>query len=343
MKRLSAVTALAIAAMAPVLFAQAATQFVQDGASLFSQGVAAQLNGRLTNFNAQTGKEVVVVTVPSMPSGQTVSVAAENAFAQQQINGTLIYISKNDRKAYVLPDRAAVRAGWFTASTSTSIAQSMAAQFKDGNYDAGITGAVGSVLDIYRSHLSSLQRPGSNSAASAPTQARAATSGGVHIGVFWWIVIIFIGYLIIRSIMRAMSGTRYGAGGPIQPGAPGYGGPGYGGGYGGYGGYGGGGGFWSGLLGGLGGAFLGNELFRGGGFGGGLGGGSGADTSGGQQQSPTDGGGWQSDPGQADPSAGGGGDWGGGGFGDLGGGGGGGGDFGGGGGGGGDGGGGGSW
>ena len=78
------------------------------------------------------------------------------------------------------------------------------------------------------------------------------------------IILIVVGYLVLRSILRAMSGPRYYGGGPgVPPGAggPGPGGPGYGGyGYGpGY--YGGGGGFWSGLLGGLGGAWLGNEMF----------------------------------------------------------------------------------
>jgi hypothetical protein len=86
------------------------------------------------------------------------------------------------------------------------------------------------------------------------------------------------------------------------------------------------------LLGGLGGAWLGNELF--GHQNVGTGAWSNVDPTGGQ--APADAGGWQSDPGQADMGGAGGGDWGGGGFG--------GGDFGGGGGfGGGDGGGGGGW
>jgi uncharacterized membrane protein YgcG len=347
MKPLSALAALTLAvvfAVAPAL----AAAFVQDGAGMFSQAAVTRLDQELSSFHSQTGKSIVVITVPSLPSGQDISTAAQNAFAQQQINGTLIYIARDDHKAYVLPDRAAVQAGWFTSSTSTSIVQSMAAEFKQGNYDAGITSAVNDVLNIYRSHLHSLRRTGSEAAPSYST--RSASSGGVHISMFWWIIIAIIAFLVIRSIIRAASGPRYYGGGPVPPGASGYGpgvGPGYGPGpgYGGYGGgFGGGGGFWSGLLGGLGGAFLGNELFRGTQGGAPFGGadvGSGAD-----QQQVADSGGWQNDPGQADPGAGGSTDWGGGGFGDLGGGGGG-GDFGGGGGGdfggGGDGGGGGSW
>lgn len=103
--------------------------------------------------------------------------------------------------------------------------------------------------------------------------------------MFWWIVLAIGGFLILRSILRAFSAPRYYGGAPpagTPPPGPGYG-PGDG-----YGGIGNGGSFWSGLLGGLGGAWLGNELFREGGDGGGA-------------PSGTDSAGWQSDAGQADP------------------------------------------
>ena len=140
--------------------------------------------------------------------------------------------------------------------------------------------------------------------------------------MFWWIIIAVVGFLILRSILRAFSAPRYYGGAPGAPPrrqcpsrGPGYG-PGYG-----YGGFGGGGSFWSGLLGGLGGAWLGNELFRGGG---GI-----APTQAGQlarryrwRLGRQDAGGWQSDAGQADIGGASGGDWSGGGFGgDMGGGG----------------------
>ncbi|MGC2649801.1 MAG: hypothetical protein WA304_03240, partial [Candidatus Cybelea sp.] len=66
--------------------------------------------------------------------------------------------------------------------------------------------------------------------------------------MFWWVIIIVAGFLIVRSIVRAGVASRHSGGA-----AP----PAYG-----YGGFGGGGSFWSGLLGGLGGAWLGNEFFR---------------------------------------------------------------------------------
>jgi uncharacterized membrane protein YgcG len=287
--------------------------FVQDNAGMFGAATVSTLNAQIGDFNRQTGKEVVVDTVTSLESGQTVQDAAEKAFAQLQVNGVLIFISKNDRQDLIVGDRAS--RAFFPSGSFTSIHDAMRGYFRSGDFDGGIKTGVNLVLDGYRSHMRSYD--GTRNTGTVPQNVRvpSATStqstGGFHMGFFWLLIILLAGFLIIRALFRAMSGPRmmppgYGGGGP-GPG-PGYGGPGYGGGYGG----GGGGNFFSGLLGGLGGAWLGNELFanRGGQTitqdpnAAGLGGGGGAG----------DASGWQSDAGQADMSNTGGGDWGGGGF-----------------------------
>ncbi len=319
MKAISARTAAAGGVLAALLGAAAlpaeARDFVQDQAGMFSATTVAQLNTRISNFNAQTGKEIVVLTTPSL-GGATLQSAAGSAFSQQSVNGVLVFIARDDRRDIIVPDRAGAQAGWFTPDVLRSIRTAMESQFRSENYDAGITGAVDAILNIYRAHLGASPQRAPAGAALAPARP---SSGGVHISMFWWVIIAVVAFLIIRSILRALAAPRYygGAPGAPPPGAPpgggygpGYGGPGYG-----YG-YGGGGSFWSGLLGGLGGAWLGNELFRGGGGGiaptqagqipGDTGGGWGA---------PTDSGGWQSDAGQADLGGASGGGWSGGGFG----------------------------
>jgi uncharacterized membrane protein YgcG len=306
--------AFALCAVAATLPATA-TDFVQDGAGMFSASTVAQLNDRIGNFQAQTGKEIVVVTVPSL-GGTTLQSAAETTFTQQSVNGVLIFIARDDRRDIIVPDRAG--ATWFTPDVLRDIRSSMETQFRSENYDAGITSAVGGVLNVYRAHTSSLRHSSSNAAGAPMTTPAGSQNTGVHISMFWWIIIIIVGFLILRSILRAMSGPRYYGG---TPGAPGGAPPaGYGPGYGGYG-YGGGGSFWSGLLGGLGGAWLGNEMF--GGRGGAIG-----PADAGQAATPDAGGswggdasGWQSDAGQADVGGASGGDWSGGGFGGDGGGG----------------------
>jgi uncharacterized protein len=315
MKRLSGLCALVCAAIA--LPALAAT-FVQDGANMLSAGTVGSLNRVIGNFNTQTGKEIVVDTVPSL-NGTSLADAAHQAYTQRNVNGVLIFIARDDRRDIIVPDAAGVEAGWFTRDTLDSIRSTMESQFKAEDYDGGVTSAVDGVLNIYRAHLSSSGRT-QNGNGSVP--ATRTSSGRVtHISLVWWIVIIGIGFLILRSIMRAMSGPRYGPPG-VPPGAVPPGGvPPQGYGYGQGGGFGGGGSFWSGLLGGLGGAWLGNEMFN-------RGGGAmtgqdanqtavGGDSSGGWggSGSAADAGGLQSDAGQADMGGASSGDWSGGGFG----------------------------
>ncbi len=313
--RVALLAAAGLVALAASVLPAAARDFVQDQAGMFSAGTVAQLNERIGRFNAQTGKEIVVVTAPSL-GGATLQSAAAAAFSQQNVNGVLVYIARDDRRDIIVPDRAGSQAGWFTPDTLRSIRAAMESQFKSENYDAGIAGAVDAILNVYRSHLGGARQPAG--IVSAPAQGTLSSPGGFRISMFWWIVIAVVGFLILRSVLRAFSMSRNYGGTPgtppagVPPGGPGYG-PGYG-----YGGYGGGGSFWSGLLGGLGGAWLGNELFRGGG--GGIvptqAGQIGPDSAGGDA-----GAGWQSDAGQADISGASAGDWSGGGFGDGGGGG----------------------
>lgn len=301
----------------------AAAAPIQDGAGMFSQAAVSQLDQQISDFTAQTGKQIVVVTVPSL-NGKSLNEAAEAVFQQQNVNGILIFIAKDDRKDIILPDTATAQ--FFSEPTIVSIRQSMESAFKAEDYDGGVTTVVTGILNVFRAHLNSAPGAGTTNnvpAVPSTTYAPARRNMGARPSMWTIIIFIVIGYLVLRSILRAMSRPRYyggspgvppGPGGP-GPGGPGPGGPGYGG-YGGPGYYGGGGGFWSGLLGGLGGAWLGNEMF-------GNRGTTIVDQSGGNVV-PTDqggswgggdAGGWANDAGQADTGASSSGDWSGGGIG----------------------------
>ncbi len=104
MKRLSAFFALACAAIA--LPALAAT-YVQDGANMLSASTVSALDQRIGNFNAQTGKEIVV-TVPSL-NGTALADAAHQAYTQRNVNGVLIFIAKDDGGTSSSPTRPASR------------------------------------------------------------------------------------------------------------------------------------------------------------------------------------------------------------------------------------------
>ncbi|GAC1523106.1 MAG: hypothetical protein NVS2B3_18890 [Vulcanimicrobiaceae bacterium] len=276
-----------------------AREYVQDGAALFTASTVSSLDAKIGDFQRQTGKEVVVVTVPSL-GGETPQAAAEKVFAQQQVNGVLIFLAKAEKKDGIIGDRASRT--FFPNGSFDSVRQAMRGYFRTGNFDEGIATGVDLVLNDYRGHERSLGGAGvERQRRLAPTTNSSSLGGGMSL--FWLILILIAGFLIIRAIFRAMSRPK------MMP--PGYGGqpggynqgPGYGPGMGPMGGGmmgGGGGGFFSGLLGGLGGAFLGNELFGrhdNGGFGGDQ-----AGFVGGDSGQVADAGGWQSDAGQADMS-----------------------------------------
>ena len=254
MKRIAALAAACAMLLAGLAVpALARTSYVQDGAGIFSSATISSLNAEIGSFSAATGKEVVVVTVPSL-NGTALSAAAESAFAQQSVNGVLIFIAKAEHSDYIVGDRAAHQI--FPPGAIAHVRDAMNASFRQGDFDGGVTNAINLILDTYRSHPASGARSVPYGAPSVPA-ANPGTQGGLHVGFLWWILIIIAIFWVVRAVLRS-------AGGNARPG-PGYGGPGPG--YGGPGGYGyggggfGGGGFWSGLLGGLGGAFLGNELF----------------------------------------------------------------------------------
>jgi len=317
MKPLAALAALTVTLASAVTPAFARSSYVVDDAHLLSQAAIAQVDQQIGAFNAQTGKEVVVVTTPSL-DGQSADAALERSFAQQQVNGVEIFIAKSERQIRVAGDGASIQ--FFPNRSFQTIYQAMRPSFAQGNFDEGVETGVSLIINTYLGHASSLNRARQPIGVSGATQR--SSTGGWNVSWFWWIIILAVIFFVIRGIFRAMSGPRmmppgYGPG----MGAPPMGGPGYGG----YG-YGGGGGFWSGLLGGLGGAWLGNEMFnnRGGNFGDGGGYGAAGMVDPGTS---ADASGWQSDAGQIDTSSIGGGGWGdsGGGFGggDFGGGGGG--------------------
>ena len=68
----------------------------------------------------------------------------------------LIFIAKDDRQDYFLPDTATAQ--FFPLSTITSIRQSMESLFKAEDYDGGITSAVTGVLGIFRAHLNTVRK-----------------------------------------------------------------------------------------------------------------------------------------------------------------------------------------
>ena len=138
------------------------------------------LTTRISNFNAQTGKEIVVVTTPSL-GGATLQSAAQAAFSQQNVNGVLIFIARDDRRDIIVPDRAGSQAGWFTPDVLRSIRTSMEASSKARTTTPASPAAVDAILNIYRAHLGGLQRSGSGAALPAVRRAGDGRDSYLHV------------------------------------------------------------------------------------------------------------------------------------------------------------------
>ena len=242
MKRAFALVAVLLALIAAPLNALAAT-YIQDNASMFSNGAKSQATQTIDNLRRQTGREIVVYTVPSL-NGQDAQTAAQNAFRQNNVEGALIFASRDDRRLELV-DSPSVRQALPQARLD-QIRQTMLDDFRANTpqgFDKGLLDGVNGL----RAALVAV--PPSSRAPVRQSGPNLVLIGLLVIGA---LVVVWV----IAGIIRARQQPYFSYGQNQPPGA--YGQPGYGPGAG-WGG--GGGGFFSGLMGGLGGALLGNALF----------------------------------------------------------------------------------
>jgi uncharacterized protein len=244
MKRLlfimTVLTALALAPLNAL-----AANYIQDNGNMFSANAKNQASQQIDQLVQRTGKEVLVYTVPSL-NGQDPSAAADKVFSQNGTNGVLLFMSKDDRRLEIKIGQDTRQA--ISTQRETQIRDTILGDFRAGNFDKGLLDGVGAV----RTTLASAPTSGGGQAAPA----RSTGTNWVGIGL---LIVLALGVVwIVSGIMRARRQPYFSYGqNPQQPGlgGPGYGAPGYGSGFGG------GGGFFSGLMGGIGGALLGNALF----------------------------------------------------------------------------------
>ena len=139
MKFLAAFAALLIAAGSTAMPASARDSFVIDNAHLLSATTISAINAKVADFNATAHKEVFVDTELTV-DGASPKAAAEKIFAQQQINGVLIYVAKSPKTIGVVPDRAASQ--FFPATSTSAIRSAIVSAFNSGDFNGGITSGV---------------------------------------------------------------------------------------------------------------------------------------------------------------------------------------------------------
>jgi hypothetical protein len=270
--------AVSILMLSPLISASAAGSSVRDQASMFSPDVVKKAQAHLDHLERATHIPVVIETIDKVPG---LDAGASHAEREEAINslavsrdnalkdeGIYLLISKNDhlnsnvlvreRFASVLPKEKRV-----------AIGRAFIDEFKKKEMDAGLIHGVQAIEHALEGASVGRRAARVPGAAQVPLHQPAgvekARGGQSAMGTFLLIMVGIFGVLLVLRLLGGLLGRSAGGGYPNQMGGMGMRGPGMGpGGPGYYGGagYGGrGGGFFSGMLGGLGGALAGNWLY----------------------------------------------------------------------------------
>jgi len=218
-----------LSATAQTSFPPISGSHIIDAAGVLSAETATSLDHIIQRHEDTTGNQVMVLTIASL-DGNDIDMYANDAYKNYRLgqkgtnNGVLMVVAVQERKVRIevgyglegnLPD----------ALCGRIIRNDIVPYFKQGDYDAGITNGVNSILQaIQGTYVAAPDDDGGNGLAKG------------------WPLILIVAFIIIIVVFGIISGGKGGGGGRY------YGGGWYGGGWssGGGGWSGGGGGGWSG-------------------------------------------------------------------------------------------------
>ncbi|WP_202386160.1 TPM domain-containing protein [Allopontixanthobacter confluentis] len=185
---------------------------VLDAADMLPPAEEAALDQRLRDYNRETGRAIIVVTVPDL-GGEAIEPYAVNLFETWGIGGAeldqglLLLVAKQERKMRIevgyglhpyIPD---ILAGRIIAETITP-------RFKAGDFAGGIIAGVDDIttqLDRDPADARAIA-----AAAEAAAQQETSGDGGNIGGVIFWIVLIVFFMIVFGS---RGGGRRYRGGG----------------------------------------------------------------------------------------------------------------------------------
>ncbi|MFM7350163.1 MAG: TPM domain-containing protein [Erythrobacter sp.] len=181
---------------------------VYDGAKILSAGTKAQLDQQLRAYNAQTGRAIIVATVPSL-GGASIESYATTLFTDKwgiggakRDMGLLLLIAPSERKMRI--EVGYGLHGYFGGIMAGRVINDVIApRFKEGNFDAGVTDGVNAIL----AHLakSPADAAAIEEAAQAADAQRSRSDGGFPFGVLIWLALLF--FFFVLPLMRR--GRRY--------------------------------------------------------------------------------------------------------------------------------------
>lgn len=184
---------------------------VYDGADILSPATEAALDARLRAYNQETGRAIVVATVPTI-NGAPIEPYATGLFAEWGIGGEkrdqglLLLIARDDRRL-----RIEVGYGlhpYFGGIMSGRVINDVITpRFKAGDFDGGVTAGVDAIVE----HLA--RSPADAAAVAEAAEAAAAqesSEGGFPIGTLFWIA--FLLFFFVLPMFRGGKRRRYRSG-----------------------------------------------------------------------------------------------------------------------------------
>ena len=172
---------------------------VYDGANILSPETVAKLDAELRAYNAETGRAIIVATVPSL-GGASIETYATTLYTDkwgiggaQRDAGLLLLIAPNERKLRI--EVGYGLHGYFGGIMAGRVINDVITpRFKEGNFDAGVTDGVAAIL----AHLA--KAPEDAIAIEEAAQAAAAqesrADGGFPFGVLIWIAFVFFFFIL---------------------------------------------------------------------------------------------------------------------------------------------------
>jgi uncharacterized protein len=183
---------------------------VYDGANIIADATEAQIDAKLRALSKETGKTLVVATVPSL-NDMVIEEYAVELYENWGIGdavldeGALILVAPNERRTRievglgseaVLPDALAGRI----------IDQQMIPRFKQGDYGGGIVAATDAVIEQLKREPTDAKAVAA-AAERAAAQDRSGDEGEVGMVIFWLFVFFFFILPVILSFARG--GKKY--------------------------------------------------------------------------------------------------------------------------------------
>ncbi len=172
---------------------------VYDGANILSPATEAKLDQQLRAYNKETGRAIIVATVPSL-GGASIETYGSTLFTNkwgvggtQRDMGLMLLVAPNERKMRIVVGYGLH--GWFGGIMAGRVIKDVITpRFKEGNFDAGVTDGVNAIL----AHLAKSPEDAIaiEEAAKVAQAQESRSDGGFPFGVLIWLAFIFFFFVI---------------------------------------------------------------------------------------------------------------------------------------------------